>query len=85
MPSFGYLASAKQKKDKMNPEKKKKILRIATIVLLFLNAIAVIATCAAVWNSKQGAFPSICAIVVFAVNAWGIYRNARNLKWTDGE
>ena len=54
----------------MNPDKKKKILRIASIILLFLNAIAVIATCAAVWNSKQGAFPSLCAVVVFAVNGW---------------
>lgn len=69
----------------MNPEKKKSAIRIVSIVLMFLYAIAVIATCAAVWNSKQGAFPSICAIVVFAVNAWCIYRNARNLKWTDGE
>ena len=64
----------------MNPEKKKKIVRIASIVLLFLYAIAVIATCAAVWNSKQGAFPSICAIVVFAVNGWCIYSNAKVLK-----
>ena len=64
----------------MNPEKKKKILRIATIVLLFLNAIAVIATCAAVWNSNPDAFHSVCAIVVFAVNGWCIYSNAKVLK-----
>ena len=64
----------------MNPDKKKKILRIASIILLFLNAIAVIATCAAVWNSKQGAFPSLCAVGVFAVNGWCIYSNAKVLK-----
>ncbi len=64
----------------METEKKKKILRIASIALLFLNAIAVIATCAAVWNSHQGAFPSLCAIVVFAVNGWCIYSNAKVLK-----
>ena len=69
----------------MNPEKEKGIIRIMAIVLMFIYAIAVIVTCAAVWNSKQGAFPSICAVAVLAVSAYNIYQSAKKLKDYDFE
>lgn len=67
----------------MEKENKIKINYALSIFLLFVYAIAVIATCAAVWNAKAGVFPSVCAVAVFIVNGWDIYKGARNIKWKD--
>ena len=54
----------------------KKFLESLALVLYELITIA---TCAAVWNSRPGAFISIVAVVLFATNGYIIYRKAKKL------
>lgn len=52
------------------------------IVILFLYALATIMTCAAVWNSRPGAFISIVAVLLLLANGYVIYRGAKGLNLT---
>lgn len=45
-----------------------------------LYVLVTIITCAAVWNSKPGAFISIIAAVLLAVNGYIAYGAAKGLK-----
>ena len=49
------------------------------ILSLFIWGLIAIATSAAVWNSKPGAFLSIVAALNLAINAWGIYKQIKKL------
>lgn len=49
---------------------------------LFIYAMATIATCSAVWNVCASPFLFVCAGLVFAGNAYAIYRIAKSLDLT---
>lgn len=50
------------------------------VAALFIWALIAIATSAAVWNSKPGAFLSVVAALNLAINGLCIYRQATKLK-----
>lgn len=69
----------------MEKNRENKLIYALAIFAIFLHAIVTIVTCAAVWNSHQGAFPSVCAVVVFVLNGFIIYLEAKKMKWKDVE
>lgn len=52
------------------------------ILAIFLYVAITIITCSAVWNSKPGAFISIVAVILMAVNGYIAYRYGKELEFT---
>lgn len=59
---------------------KNQVMYWLKVLALFIYAALTIATCAAVWNSGQGATLYVIAGILFCVNGYIIYRKATKLK-----
>ena len=50
------------------------------VVAIFAYVLINIITCSAVWNSKSGAFISIVALVLFAVDGFIAYKAVQGIR-----